>query len=166
MTNIMLTIRPTKMLARRLGIGLPAVPPVVTNRVADWCAHEFRVGRYRYLMFCNTASLYPVAIYARGVTDDNELIHRLVDALKQSLMGTELEFQFQRWIVPELTEVQWAPIPGRSVLGGMNEMIFAAKYGIMERDYSPVELSRWLAETPLATLGMNSPKRVFPTLGR
>lgn len=55
-----LTIRPTKMLARRLAIALPPAPPAVANRVADWCEHEFRVGRYRYLMFCSTASLYPV----------------------------------------------------------------------------------------------------------
>ena len=65
----MLTIRPTKILARRLGIELPKAPPVVTNRVADWCAHEFRVARYRYLIFCNTASLYPVVMMATGVTD-------------------------------------------------------------------------------------------------
>ena len=161
----MLTIRPTKMLARRLGIGLPAVPPVITNRVADWCAHEFRVSRYRYLMFCNTASLYPVVTYAKGVRDDHSLIERLVETLKLNLTGTELEFQFQRWIVPELAAVQWAPIPGRSVLGGMNEMISMAKYSRQHRDEPPGELSRWLAETPLAPLGMNSPKRVFPTLG-
>ena len=29
---------------------------------------------------------------------------------------------------------------------------------------TPSELSPWLAETPLSTLGMNSPDRVFPTL--
>jgi len=61
----MLTIRPTKMLARRLGLTLPAVPPAVANRVADWCAHEFQSGRFRYLIFCNTAALLPAVSYAR-----------------------------------------------------------------------------------------------------
>ncbi len=110
----MLTIRPTKMLARRLGIELPVTPPLVTNRVADWCTHEFRVSRHRYLLFCNTAALYPVVTYAGGVTDDHGLIERLVDGLKLCLVGTELEFQFQRWIVPELAVVQWAPMPAGS----------------------------------------------------
>lgn len=160
----MLTIRPTKMLARRLGIELPAAPPVVTNRVADWCAHEFRVSRHRYLIFCNTAALYPVVMPARRVTDDHELIERLVDGLKLCLMGTELEFQFQRWIVLELAAVQWAPIPDRVILSSVNEMIFQARYGLTHRDYSPVELSRWLAETPMSALGGNSPGRVFPKL--
>jgi hypothetical protein len=66
------------MLARRLGIAVPATAPVVTNRVADWCAHEFRVSRYRYLIFCNTASLYPVVMAARGVTDGEKLGWRLL----------------------------------------------------------------------------------------
>jgi hypothetical protein len=161
----MLTIRPTKMLARRLGIKLPEAPPVVTNRVADWCAHEFRVSRNRYLIFFNTASLYPVLTHARGVTDDHKLIERLVDSLKLCLVGADLEFQFQRWIVPELAVVQWAPIPGRSIQGSMNDLILMAKYHLQYRDESPLELSYKLAKAPMSALGMNSPDRVFPTLG-
>lgn len=160
----MLTIRPTKMLARRLGIELPTASPVVTNRVADWCVHEFRVSRHRYLIFCNTASLYPVVMQARGVTDDQSLIRRLVGGLHVCLGGTELASQFQRRIMSELPMTQWAPIPGKSILGSINELIFQAGYGLRNRDYSPVELSRWLAKTPMTALGGNSPDRVFPTL--
>jgi hypothetical protein len=72
----MLTIRPTLMLARRLGIDVPRTPPPVANRVADWCAHQFNVSRTRYLIFCHTVSLYPVITYARGVVDEESLIKR------------------------------------------------------------------------------------------
>jgi len=161
----MLTIRPTKMLARRLALELPVALPTVTNRVADWCVHEFRISRHRHLIFCNTASLYPVVCHARGVTDRNSLVERLAEALKEGLEGTKLEKHYQRWIVPELAAVQWAPIPGRSILGSMNDLIFAARCGYEDRNYSVVEMSRWLAVTPLSVLGMNSPDRVFPTLG-
>lgn len=161
----MLTIRPTKMLARRLGIELPDAPPVVTNRVADWCAHEFRVSRHRYLIFCNTAALYPVVAYARGVTDDHSLIERLVEALKLNFEGTELDSHYRRWITPELAVVQWAPIPGKSILGSMNDLIFMAKCHLEDDELSSVEVSRRLAEAPMSALGMNSPDRVFPTLG-
>lgn len=160
----MLTIRPTKMLTRRLDLELPVTPPTVRNRVADWCAHEFRVGRFRYLIFCNTASLYPVVTLARGVVDDHTLIERLVAGLRMALAEGKLAFQFERWIVPELPAVQWAPIPDRSILGSINDMIAMAKYSLQHRDESPVELSRWLAESPMSALGMNSPDRVFPTL--
>jgi hypothetical protein len=160
----MLTLRPTKMLANKLKLTVPAVPPPVKNRVADWCVHEFREGGFRYLMFCNTASLYPLVTYGRGVTDDGSLIDCAIEAMKNSLMGTELEFQFQRWIVPELGVVQWAPIPDKAVLSSVNEMISHARYGIIHRDYSPVEMSRWLAQTPMKAIGYNSPDRVFPGL--
>lgn len=161
----MLTLRPTKLLARRLGIAVPAKPPPVANRVADWCAHEFRARRFKYLIFVNTASLYPVVTFARGVTDDHELITRLVETLKLNFEGTELEFQYQRRIAPELAEVQWAPIPDRSIMGSMNELIAMAKDHLEERDEAPVELGRWLGQSPLSALGMDSPDRVFPKLG-
>ena len=160
----MLTLRPTLMLARRLRIAVPRIPPPVANRVADWCAHQFNVSRTRYLIFCHTASLYPVITYARSVTDDSSLIMRFIDALKLNLTGSDLEFQFQRWIVPELAAVQWAPIPDRAILGSINELISAAKVCAIWDECSPVELGQKLAQTPLTVLGGNSPDRVFPTL--
>lgn len=158
----MLTLRPTKMLARRIKLELPATPPPVPNRVADWCAHEFRAGGHRHLLLAHTASLYPLVTYARGVNDEDALIERCVEAMRINFVGTELEFQFQRCIVPELTEVQWAPIPNKAILGSINELIALARYGM---DKSPVELAQWLAQTPMKALGHNSPDRVFSTLG-
>jgi hypothetical protein len=161
----MLTIRPTKMLARRLGIDLPEVPPAVTNRVADWCAHEFKVSRYRYLIFCNTASLYPVVMMSTRVTDGPKLAARLLGGLQTCLRGGALEAQFRDRILVEGPIFQWAPIPDRSLLGSINELIFAAKIGLESREYGPAELSRWLAQTPMMALGGNSPDRVFAKLG-
>lgn len=158
----MLTLRPTKMLARRLKLAVPDALPTVQNRGADWCVHEFRDGGYRYLMLCNTASLYPLVTYARGVNDENALITCCIDAMQNNFVGTELEFQYQRWIVPELHTVQWAPIPDKAVLSSINELIQMARHG---GDRSPVELSRWLAETPMKAIGYNSPKRAFASLG-
>lgn len=152
------------MLARRLKIKLPDVPPTVTNRVADWCVQEFQVSRRRYLMCCNTASLFPVVAEARGVNDEAALITRLTAALHQSFAGTKLTGRYRRWIVPELGATQWAPIPDRSILGSINDMINMACSYLENHGYSPVVLSRHLAESPMSMLGMNSPERVFPKL--
>ena len=54
--------------------------------------------------------------------------------------------------------VQWAPIPDKAVLSSVNELIMQARYGMHK---SPIELSQWLAETPMKLLGYNSPDRVF-----
>ena len=160
----MMTIRPTKMLARKLRLGaVPDAVPVVTNRVADWCAHEFLVSRRRYLIFCNTASLYPVVTEARGVTDADMFVMRLQAALRLNLADGPHAFAYERWIAPCEAEVQWAPIPDRSVLGSINDLIFAAKFGLRDGK-SLAEMSGRLAQTPLTVLGMNSPDRVFPKI--
>lgn len=160
----MLTIRPTKMLARRLGIEVPSALPEVTNRVADWCAHEFKVSRVRYLIFCNTASLYPVVMKAAGVTDGMELAARMMGGLQTCLIGGDLAAQFEQRILTEMPLVQWAPVPGRSILGSINDLVFQAQCGIEDGVEGPLELSRWLARNPMSVLGMNSPDRVFPKL--
>jgi hypothetical protein len=114
--------------------------PVVTNPLSDWCAHEFQVSRWRYLIFCNTASLYPVVTEARGVTDEDTLIRRLLAALRLNLADGPHAFAYERWIAPGGDEVQWAPIPDRSVLGSINDLIFAAKWGLRD-GMSAVELA-------------------------
>ena len=162
----MITIRPTKVLARRLGITVPLVPPPVSNRVADWCAHEFRFSRYRYLIFCNTASLYPVVMLATGVTDGEKLMMRMLGGLQTCLKGGALEQQFQQQILPAGPALQWAPIPDRSVLGSINELVFLAKCFLEARGDGPEELSRRLAHTPMMAMGGKSPEWIFPTLGR
>lgn len=160
----MVTLRTTKMLARRLHLTVPAAPPPVTNRVADWCAHEFTASRHRYLLFWNTAAFLPVLVPGRGVRDDHDLIMRLVDGLKLVMSGPDLEFYFPRWIVPELGEVQWAPIPSRSVLGTLNDFMIMAKYHLTARNQSPLEIAELMAQAPLAALGMNSPAKAFRSL--
>lgn len=161
----MLTIRPTKMLAKKLGIILPDSPPPVASRLADWCVHEFSFERQRWLMFCNTASLYPVVAKGRGVVDGETLGRRLGGMLGEVLKENGSPSQWAL-IEPQLHEAQWAPIPGRSVLGVINEMIFLACAHLEDKSMTPAKLAHRLAKTPLTTLGMNSPDRVFPTLSR
>ena len=152
------------MLARRLHLTVPAAPPPVTNRVAGWCAHEFTASRHRYLLFWNTAAFLPVLVPGRGVRDDRDLIMRLVHGLQRVLSGPDLEFYFQRWIVPELAAVQLAPIPSRSVLGTMNDFMLMANYHLTERNQSPLEIGELMAKAPLSALGMNSPAKAFRSL--
>lgn len=148
------------MLARRLGIGLPDHMPEVRDRLADWCVHEFRAGRRGYLLLCHTGSMYPVVASLRGATDGTRLKQRMVEALRDTLTGPVLGPLVSNDIEPRLGEVQFAPIPDRSVTGTMNDLIFAAKVGLNEGMSVP-DLSPWLAVTPLSILGMNSPNRVF-----
>jgi hypothetical protein len=157
----MLTLRPTKLLARRLRLDLPAAPPPVHDHLADWCVHEFRVGGHRFLMLCHTASLFPLVTLARSMNHEAALIKHCLRAMQFGFVGTELEFAYQRWIVPAARAVQYAPIPDKAVLSSLNELILHARGGM---DKSPIDLSRWLAQTPMKVLGHDSPDRVFSRL--
>lgn len=160
----MLTLRPTQKFARRLGLQLPSTTPNVQNYVADWCVHEFSAGRIRYLLFVNTPSLLPVIIPARGINNLDRLVGGFADGLKLTLEGTPGMDQFERWIAPELSAAQLGRIPGRSLLGSMNDLVRLAYFYLHEDKVPLVETSRALARAPMSYLGMNSPDRVFLTL--
>ncbi len=134
--------------------------PEVRDRLADWCVHVFRAGRREYLLLCHTGSLYPVVAVSRGVTDGTRLQQRMAEAWRDTLTGPVLGPLFSEDLEPQLAEVQFAPIPDRSVTGTMNDLIFAAQIGLSDGMSVP-DLSPWLARTPLSILGMNSPDRVF-----
>ena len=157
------TIRPTKKLARQLGISVPRLPVPVPSRVADWCAHTFLRGDEQWLIFCNTASLYPVFAGAANVTDGESLARRLggmvLGVLKTNGYATQSEI-FER----ELTGFQFTPIPDRSVLGSISELIWLAEAWLDDVDLTPAVLSRHLGETPMSALGMNRPARALSSL--
>lgn len=150
------------MLARRVGVDVSSTIPTIVNRAADWCAHEFRAGRFRYLMLCHTASLYPIVAPLQGVTDAPSFVGRAKEMLRQTLTGGVLGNIHEERIGPEWGEVRYAPIPDRAVLGSMNDLIHAARFGLTEQGLRVEDLPAWLAETPLSILGMNAPDRVFP----
>ena len=158
-----LTLRPTKKLARQLGINVPRVPPAVPSRVTDWCAHTFVRGGEPWLIFCNTASFYPVFAGAAGVTDGEALARRLGGMVLQVLKTNGFTAQ-AKIIEGELTGFQFAPIPDRAVLSSISELMRLADGCFDDADLTPATLSRQLGETPMSALGMNSPARVLESL--
>ena len=145
MLRRMLTLRPTKKLAKQLGLRLPATtPPVVSSRVADWCVHTFPMDEESWLIFCNTASLYPVFSKGLNVTDDETLIRRAVGMILQIL--PENGYAAQAEIIEKelMLGVQWAPIPDRSVLGSINDLVQSAGYHFDDANLTPAILSQRL----------------------
>jgi len=160
------TLRPTLKLARKLRISIPDKQAVVQNPVADWCVHDFSAGR-RYYLFVNTPSLFPVIVPARGLKTLDGLVRAFLEELKLISRGSPLqERQFERWIEPELSTLQLARIPNRSIMGSMNDFTRMARFHLTEDGDAPVAASRRLARAPMGYLDMDSPDRVFPKLKR
>lgn len=62
-------LRITAQLGKKLGFTPSQVLPMDTNPFTDWAAHLFRADRTQYILLTNTATLYSVVMYGRGITD-------------------------------------------------------------------------------------------------
>jgi hypothetical protein len=162
----MLVLRPTKVLAHRIALPVPATVPEVSDAVADWCVHGIQIRGTRVLAFFQTATLYPLLAWGRGVTSEGALIRRFAETAELALRGTEFEFILDGRLRPHMASVEWGPIPSRSVLGSMNDLLFAARVHFVNGDGTPEEVAEKLRETPLTILNMNSPREALTALTR
>jgi len=153
--------RLTQKLAKKVKLPkLPAMPDG-RNPFIDWTAHLFTAERAQYIIVTNTASLYSLIMYGRGITDDNELIQGMLAFMREYMVDDGCEFVYRRLIAPHSGIVTFAKSTNRHVIGSMNELIFEAKLYLIERRLSPFETSQQINQTPMSYLDYNCPKEAF-----
>lgn len=153
--------RLTQKLAKKIGWHpLPGLAPG-QNPFIDWTAHLFRVERTQYIIVTNTASLYSLVDYGRGITDSNEFIQRTLSYMSELMTNDGYEFIYRRLIAPHTARISFSKATDRHVLGSMNELIFQAEYYLTERQMSPFDVSIEINESPMSHLGYNSTKDAF-----
>jgi len=156
--------RLTQKLAKKFKLPpLPAQPEAL-NPFIDWTAHLFRAERYQYIIVTNTASLYSLLMYGRGITDDNDLIKDTLNFMREVMADDGCEFIYRRLIAPHTTTTSLAKATNRHVIGSMNELVLEAKFYLTERQLSPFETSHQINQSPMSYLGYNSPKEAFRQL--
>jgi len=157
-------LRLTQKLAKKVGLSPLQVVPLDKNPFIDWTAHLFRAERAQYIIVTNTASLYSLVMYGRGITDDNKFIQRTLSFMREFMANDGCEFIYRRRITPHTARVLFSKAADRHMIGSMNELIFEAKLYLTERQLSPFETSRQINETLMSYLGYNSPKEAFRQL--
>jgi hypothetical protein len=156
--------RLTQKLAKKVGLHpLPGLPPQ-ENPFIDWTAHLFRVEGVQYIIVTNTAALYSLVMFGRGITDDNEFIQRTLSFMSELMAKDGCEFFYRRLIAPHTTRISFSKATDRHVLGSMNDLTFQADYYITERQMSPFDVSIEINESPMSYLGYNHPKDAFRQL--
>ena len=150
-------IRLSHRLGSKIGVKPTQSIPLHSNPFADWSAHLFNVERIQYIIMVNTISLYSVMTFGKGITDEDKLFERMIDALKELLQKDEFHFIWERLILPETTSVRFSKSYNRAVIGSMNDMIRCAKYLLMYRRMSPLEISSDLNEMPMSMI-----EHIFP----
>lgn len=159
----MLTLRPTKTLARRMALSVEPSEGPLANPYADWSLHNFTFSSYRYLIVVNTRSLLPVVIRARGITTGPVLVAALMKSVGDNLRISGWGSLFERFILADAAATKFAPIEGRSLLGSINELVYHAKVELNAG--LPAEAAGFrLREIPMTYLGGNSADRIFPLM--
>lgn len=140
------------------------------NPYADWSAHLFTAKRTQYIISSNTASLYSVVIYGKGVTDPGLLVGQAIEMIRTSLEWDGKAFFYERFVMPSMNTVRFSKSISRSTTGSMNELVRVAKRILDEEDVAPSEVGQELNQVLLSAiaeegdLGYCTPEKAFKRL--
>ena len=151
-------------LGKKIHLTPDKVLPVDVNPFADWSAHLFTVDRIQYVFVTNTISLYSMVMLGRGLTNDRKFRERVTDYMREVMRLDGHESIFDKFIAPSMEIVSFSKALNRSVTGSMNDLIWQAKYHLIEDSLSLFEAGLLLNETPMSYLDSARPMDVFPVL--
>lgn len=147
-----------------MGFTPSPVLPIDANPFTDWTAHLFRADRTQYILIANTASLYSVVMYGRGITDDSVFLKSVMETIVDNLRHNGFSFIAERLIFKSTFKVYLSKSLNRAVTGSMNDLISQAKYYLEDEDVSPYDLSLKLNEMPFSYINHISPREAFSRL--
>ena len=75
----------TKLAAKIHEASKLSLPPD-PNPFTDWSGHLFTADRAQYILLTNTASLYSVVTFGRGITDYSEFIDAALTAIREYMV--------------------------------------------------------------------------------
>jgi hypothetical protein len=125
---------------------------------ADWTANLFTANRVQYIILVNSATLYSVIMFGRGVTDGGIFIDRALSALRDFMTDDDVPFFFHRFIVPQSTTVSFSKTGDRSLLGSINDLVACAKIHLGEYEDFPFVAAKRLNEMPMKFIGYQFPR--------
>jgi hypothetical protein len=159
-----MVIHLTQKLAKKLHVTNLGAWEGVTAPYAHWCANLFVANRAQYILTTNAATLFSVVIYGRGITNGHDYVTQFRSALAEQVDAHEMQFVFKRVIVPTMSEIAFAKVPNRSVLGSMNDMVVNCKWSVEMGDPVPLHLGRRVNTTPMGAIKYHYPLDEFARL--
>ena len=157
-------VRVSAKLGKKIHLNPPKSLPLDPNPFADWSTHLFVADRTQYILITNTASLYSMVMFGRGIANDGQFLDRITSYMGEFIRDDGYRFMYERWIIPSMAHVLFSKALNRSVTGSMNDLVFMAKTRLVERDVSPYDVSFWLNDVPMSYLKHGRPKDAFEAL--
>ncbi len=158
--------RLTLKMAKKIGMApLPVIPYTnIIKPILDWNANLFTVQRIQYILLTNTASLYSMVMFGKGITDDKRFIQEGLSCIKEFMIMDGNQSIYENHFKPENQNTYFSKTIDRRVLGSMNDLIFQSKFYLSEGRRSLFEVSSMLNETPMSYLKYSNPKDQFRKL--
>jgi len=159
--------RLTQKMAKKIGVTLEPASPLDPNPYADWCSNLFTVERLQYVILTNTASLYSMVMYGRGVSSDRKFIQEALTCMEEIMTIDGNASIFEHFVEPFASEeASLCKMTDRRVMGSMNDFVFQTEYYLTYRESSLPEISLLLNHAPMKYLKYGRPQDVFKTLGK
>jgi hypothetical protein len=157
-------IRLTQKLGDKIGARPRQALPRDPNPFADWTAHLFTAQRTQYILLANTASLYSVVFFGRGLTHQGVFVDRALSELRETLAYDGFGFIHQRLIVPSTDRISFSKTDDRRVLGSISELVFQAQCCLEDPAVAPDAVAARLNGTLLSLIGYVPPREAFPAM--
>jgi hypothetical protein len=157
----MMIIRLTQKLAKKIKVAPTAALPRDPNPFADWIANLFTAGRTQYIILTNSASLYSVVFYGRGITESDIFIDRAFSALAEHMRDAGHGAIFDKCIAPLAVETVFSKTGDRQVMGSVNDHVQRAQIYLEDLDASPHSVSLNLNGTPMGALDYRYPREAL-----
>jgi len=155
--------RLTLKLSKKIGITPLQSLTRNVHTLFDWSAHLFTAQRVQYIILTNTASLYSMVMYGRGITNDKQFIQGALTCMREFMTIDGNKNIFHKYIEHQAKEISFSRIVDRRVMGSMNDLIFQAKVHL-NMGKSPFDVSFLLNEAPMSYLKYGRPKDAFREL--
>lgn len=160
----MMIIRLTQKLAKKIKVAPTAALPRNPNPFADWTANLFTAERTQYIILTNSASLYSVLFYGRGITESDIFIDRALSALAEHMRDAGHGAIFDKRIAPLASEIVFSKTGERQVMGSVNDHVQRAQIKLEAPDATPHSVSLKLNSTPMGALDYRYPREALTKL--
>jgi len=159
-------MRITAKLGRKIHASPAKSLPADANPFSDWSARLFTAERTQYILVSNTASLYSLVMYGKGITDGSIFLDRTLNFMGEFLRDDGFGLIFEKRIAPSSIRVSFSKALNQSVTGSMNDLVKLAKYDLIEGEKSPWETSLNLNQIPMSYLKYGYPRDAFVSLAQ
>ena len=127
-----------------------------TNKLADWCAHAFNIGRFPHVIITNERTLLSVVLTLR---DSATLWPRFVVSLQSLLKAIGLSDRIVQEELQEYRQVQLTRKTNRRTLGSINDFIYQVRArSQIDGNLSLEKIARELSEVPCSPLKYALPR--------